>query len=130
MPAQTEDRTIDVRLYIGMIFFRWQIIVLCFLYALLGGVIYIQVVPRKYQAGCRLLVYQDPKLEIGKDVGSPWRTVGSVRPSLRRCGGGALGQQIDDLTLALVPPLSTYDNDVSGHDGFPVPMARGVWISP
>jgi capsular exopolysaccharide synthesis family protein len=56
---------VDIRLYIGMILFRWQVIVLTFLYALLAAVLYIQFTPKEYQTYCHILLYRDPNLMMG-----------------------------------------------------------------
>ena len=71
MPDNAGSQKIDFRIYIGIIFFRWKIIVLCFLYCLLGGVIYLNVVPKKYLSDCKVLIYKDPKLVIS-DQNAPW----------------------------------------------------------
>ena len=44
MPLSTRSDTekFDFRVYLGIIFFRWKIIVVCFLYCLLAGVLYLQ----------------------------------------------------------------------------------------
>jgi len=61
MPEELEQQEkVDFRLYIGMLFFRWQIIALCFLYSLLGGVLYIHLTPKEYLTRCSLLIYRDP----------------------------------------------------------------------
>jgi hypothetical protein len=31
-------------------------------------------------------------------------------------GGGAVGQQVHDLTLAFIPPLGTDDNNILAHE--------------
>ena len=66
MPEPDQPQPIDFRQYIGIVFFRWQIIVVCFLYCLLGGVLYIHLVPKLYQAECRLAIHVDPALVISK----------------------------------------------------------------
>jgi capsular exopolysaccharide synthesis family protein len=43
-----------------MFFFRWKIVVFCFVYSLLAGVLYIHMKPEKYQADCRLMAFRDP----------------------------------------------------------------------
>ena len=53
---EIEQPTIDFRIYIGMILFRWKIIVICFLYALLGGVLYLDLAPKKYASTCKIIV--------------------------------------------------------------------------
>ncbi|MBM4029806.1 MAG: hypothetical protein FJ280_31065, partial [Planctomycetes bacterium] len=63
-PVEDEVKKIDLRVYVGMLFFRWQIIVVCFLYALLGGLIFAQVAPRSYQASCQLMLYANPELTL------------------------------------------------------------------
>lgn len=55
---------IDFRAYLGVVILRWQIIALCFLYAMLGGVLYLLFTPKIYQTGCRVMIYRDPSLEI------------------------------------------------------------------
>ena len=60
--AKNETPALDFRIYVGMIFFRWQTIVVCFLYCLLGGVLYLNLTPKQYSAGCTIMIYRDPKL--------------------------------------------------------------------
>ena len=38
--AELPQEKIDFRIYIGMVFFRWHIIAVCFLYCMLGGVLF------------------------------------------------------------------------------------------
>jgi len=75
MPAETQKDKIDFRLYIGMLFFRWQIIAVCFLYSLLGGVLYLHLAPREYQTGCSLMIYRNPALSLpgARSTGSFWQ---------------------------------------------------------
>lgn len=68
---RNEQPKFDLRMYIGMILFRWQIIVLCFLLTLLGGVLYIQFCPKLYLTHCKIMVYRDPNLTMRGDS-SPW----------------------------------------------------------
>lgn len=76
MPENIEQQqqTIDFRVYIGIIFFRWQIIVLCFLYCLLGGVLYLQVVPKKYRTTCKIDVFSDRMLTVS-DQEAHWTSL-------------------------------------------------------
>ena len=46
----TDEQKLDFRIYIGMLFFRWQLIVVCLLYGLLGGVLYLRFTPKEYAA--------------------------------------------------------------------------------
>ncbi|MFT7489529.1 MAG: hypothetical protein ACI9OU_001933, partial [Candidatus Promineifilaceae bacterium] len=41
---------VDFRMYLGLILFRWQVIAVCFLYSLLGGVLFLQFTPKMYVA--------------------------------------------------------------------------------
>jgi capsular exopolysaccharide synthesis family protein len=61
---QQPVQSIDIRLYIGMIFFRWQLIVICALYALLAAVLYIQFAEKKYESWCSFILYRDPNLTM------------------------------------------------------------------
>lgn len=71
MPQSGAPEKIDFRIYIGMLFFRWQVIVVCFLYCLLGAVLYLQLSEKTYKASCRVNVYRDPNIPIGKGT-SDW----------------------------------------------------------
>lgn len=63
--GQTEQpQSIDFRQYVGIIFFRWQIIALCFLYCLLAGVLYIHLAPKKWETKAKVTLYRDPLLAI------------------------------------------------------------------
>lgn len=73
MPAMQEPGKFDVRMYIGIIFFRWQMIVVCLLYSMLGATVYILAAPKDYSVRCKIMAYRDPNLEIGTG-GSPWRS--------------------------------------------------------
>jgi capsular exopolysaccharide synthesis family protein len=71
MPEESDSalKGIDLRVYIGMLFFRWQIIVCCFLYCLLAGVIYIQVLPELFESRATLMHFRE-KDDLGGDMGS------------------------------------------------------------
>lgn len=75
MPEQAEQK-IDFRLYIGLFFFYWQTIAVCFLYCLLAGVLYVRFAPKQYETSCKLMVHRDTNLEIASvnDRYSPWRS--------------------------------------------------------
>lgn len=64
-----QSEPIDIRLYIGMIFFHWKTIVVCFLYALLGGVLYIDFTAPQYEASCAISIYRDPLTTVTKAAG-------------------------------------------------------------
>ncbi len=77
MPQELEQsEPIDIRLYIGMIFFHWKTIVVCFLYALLGGVLYIDFTPPQYEASCAISIYRDPLTTVTKAAGQ-WARPGT-----------------------------------------------------
>jgi len=78
MPLEDEQQKIDLRIYVGILFFRWQTIAVCFLYGLLCGVLYIHLMPKVYATGCRLLVHRDEKLMI-KGSDSPFQSMNSHR---------------------------------------------------
>jgi len=61
-----EEKKIDIRNWVGIVFFRWQILALCFLYSLLAGILYLQVAATIYRTGCRLRIARDPSLELGR----------------------------------------------------------------
>jgi len=61
----------DFRIYIGMMFFRWQIIAVCFLYCLLGGVVYLHVTPKEYQVSATLMIHSESQLHIPGEW-KPW----------------------------------------------------------
>ena len=57
-------QSVDFRIYLGMVLFRWQIITVCLLYGLLGGVLIVQLTPKKYVVNSMLSVYVDPTLKV------------------------------------------------------------------
>ncbi len=61
-----QPQSIDFRQYVGIIFFRWQIIAVCFLYCLLAGVLYIHVAPKKYLTEAKITLYRDPLLALNQ----------------------------------------------------------------
>jgi len=69
-PTELESKKVDLRVYVGIIVFRWKIITVCFLYALLGGLVYLQVAPKEYEAKCRLMIYRDPSLQVPGERGA------------------------------------------------------------
>jgi capsular exopolysaccharide synthesis family protein len=73
MPIDAKEEKVDLRMYVGIIFFRWKLIVVCFLWALLGGVAYLQIMPSKYLTHCKIMIYRDPNLSISADA-SPWNS--------------------------------------------------------
>lgn len=66
MATEKTNERIDFRIYLGMLFFRWQVITVCFLYCLLGGVLFATLAPKKYEAKCKVSVYRDPDMPVGK----------------------------------------------------------------
>lgn len=59
-----EQRKVDPRIYLAIVFFRWKIIVVCFLYCLLGGVVYLLLAPKQYYTSTRVMIYHDPTLQV------------------------------------------------------------------
>ncbi len=73
MPAATtqkrpEENKIDFRLYLGIVLFRWQMIAVCFLWCLLGGVLYVHLAPKKFESSCNIMIYRDPLLTVSRDT--------------------------------------------------------------
>lgn len=66
MPAADsfEQKKIDPRVYLGILVFRWKLIVLCFLLCLLGGVLYLEFTAKQYSTSARMLIYRDPSTQI------------------------------------------------------------------
>ena len=73
MPPYNEQQPIDLRIYIGILLLRWQVVAICFLYALLGGVLYINLAPKLYLTKCKIMIFRDPNLEVSS-ASSPWRS--------------------------------------------------------
>jgi capsular exopolysaccharide synthesis family protein len=69
--SQEEESNIDFRLYLAVILFRWKWIAVCFLYALLAGVIYLHVAPKRYQSRTEIMIYRDPLLSVSNE-GARW----------------------------------------------------------
>lgn len=69
-----EENKIDFRIYLGIILFRWQLIAVCFLYALLGAVLYLHLAPKKYQSGTKIMIYRDPLLTVSRE-GAQWTSL-------------------------------------------------------
>jgi capsular exopolysaccharide synthesis family protein len=59
-----EQKKIDPRIYLGILVFRWKLIIICFLYCLLGGVLYLEFTPKQYDTVTRLFIYRDPSTRI------------------------------------------------------------------
>ncbi len=69
-----EENKIDFRIYLGIILFRWQLIAVCFLYALLGAVLYLHLAPEKYESNTRIMIYRDPLLTVSRE-GEQWTSL-------------------------------------------------------
>lgn len=61
---RTETTQIDPRLYLGILVFRWKLIVICFLYCLLAAVLYLNLVPKRYLTSAAIMIYRDPNTRI------------------------------------------------------------------
>ena len=59
-----QQKKVDPRIYLGILVFRWKLIVICFLYSLLGGVVYLQFAPKQYQTSATIMIYRDPSTQI------------------------------------------------------------------
>jgi capsular exopolysaccharide synthesis family protein len=60
---------VDFRMYLGLILFRWQVIAVCFLYSLLGGVLFLQFTPKMYVAQAGLRSSLNHTLQVGPKSG-------------------------------------------------------------
>ena len=91
-----QDQHIDVekfdpRVYVGIVFFRWKLIVLCLLLCLFGGVLYVTFAPKKYLTKCTVMIWRDPLLSVSKE-GSAWRSMHSYIWLLQ-------GEEMQDRTI-------------------------------
>ncbi|MEI6563676.1 MAG: polysaccharide biosynthesis tyrosine autokinase [bacterium] len=59
-----EQKKVDPRIYIGILVFRWKLIVISFLYCMLGGVFYLQFAPKQYDTTAGVMIYRDPSTQI------------------------------------------------------------------
>jgi capsular exopolysaccharide synthesis family protein len=59
-----QQKKVDPRVYLGIIVFRWKLIVVCFLYCLLVGVLYLEFSPRQYDTVSAVAIYRDPSTRI------------------------------------------------------------------
>jgi len=69
-----EENKIDFRIYLGIILFRWQLIAACFLYALLGAVLYLHLAPKKFASNTKIMIYRDPLLTVSME-GAQWTSL-------------------------------------------------------
>lgn len=69
-----EEHKIDFRIYLGIIMFRWQLIAVCFLYALLGAVMYLNLAPKKFESATKIMIYRDPLLTVSRE-GAQWTSL-------------------------------------------------------
>lgn len=63
-PETFEQKKIDPRIYLGILIFRWKLVVICFLYFLLGGVVYLTFAPKEYSTTTTIMMYRDPSTQI------------------------------------------------------------------
>jgi capsular exopolysaccharide synthesis family protein len=75
MSEEAQTKTFDIRSYIGILLFRWKIVVVCFLWAILGGVLFLQLSPKIYKATASIMIYRDRTVELLPVARSdPWRS--------------------------------------------------------
>jgi len=66
MPVEPQHpHKVDFRIYIGVLFFRWQTIAVCFLWCLLGGLLYVQLAPKEYRTASSLMIYREANVNVG-----------------------------------------------------------------
>lgn len=75
-----EQKKVDPRIYLGILVFRWKLIVICFLYALVGGVLYLELAPKEYEASAQIMIYRDPSTQV--DTISDRESLGMLRAAL------------------------------------------------
>ncbi len=80
--VQDDENRIDFRIYLGIVLFRWQLIAVCFLYALLAGVLYLHFAPKKYESTTRIVIYRDSVLTVNRE-GSHWTSLSLHQHMLR-----------------------------------------------
>lgn len=61
---RTETTQIDPRLYLGILVFRWKLIIICFLYCLLSAVAYLNLAPKSYLTSASIMIFRDPNTRI------------------------------------------------------------------
>lgn len=75
-----EQKKVDPRIYLGILVFRWKLIVICFLYALVGAVLYLELAPKEYEASAQIMIYRDPSTQI--DTVSDRESMGMLRTAM------------------------------------------------
>ncbi|MCK5529078.1 MAG: hypothetical protein KAI74_05300, partial [Kiritimatiellae bacterium] len=125
MPQEIEENEqIDIRLYIGMVFFHWKTIVVCFLYALLGGVLYIDFTAPQYEASCAISIFRDPLTTVTSAAGQ-W-----ARPSTH----ARLLSSADSRNRTVDQLFDEWSEQVGGRQAMDLPVSArpgraGVVIS-
>ncbi len=89
---QPEPQKFDPRQYLAIYIFRWKIIVLCALYCMLAGVIFIEVAPRKYLTNCIVQIWRDPTLRVSQ-YGGGWRPLSTHAWTL------TTSRELEDMTI-------------------------------
>lgn len=69
-----EEQRIDPRMYLGILLLRWKWLAICFLYSMLGGVLYLNLAPKEFRTSMKLLVYRDPLLQLPNAPAAAWAT--------------------------------------------------------
>jgi len=64
--TEPREEKLDLRLYLGMFFFRWKVISVCLLLGLLGGVLYVNWTPKRYGSHCVIMMYRDPNSMVSR----------------------------------------------------------------
>jgi len=64
-PKKTaQPEKFDYRAYLGIVVFRWKLIVLCFLWAILAGVLFIRFSEKKFNASGTVRIYKEKMKEL------------------------------------------------------------------
>lgn len=102
-PADNFDqKKTDVRAYLGILVFRWKVIVICFLYAMVGAVFYLELAPKEYETSAQIMIYRDPSTQI--DTGADRESMGMLKTALLE-NEGFQERVIESLTKKWLKPL-------------------------
>lgn len=121
MAFESEQAKLDIRLYVGLLFFRWQIIALCFLYCLLAGVLYIHLTPKLYRTQCVIMPFRDPNSIIGG--GNPFASMHEHRFLLT-------SQKVRDRVVSRL--MDQWGKTMGGRAGMflPISVGSGRYMGP
>lgn len=121
---ELSPQRIDPRVYLGILVFRWKLIVLCFVYCLLGGVVYLQLAPKLYRSSAAITIYRPGYTQVtGAD---DWRQ-GSTHVQILR-SSDYINRVVERLAPRWLPRLGGNPAELRPKYWVETPNAGGLIV--